>query len=58
MPIWLRKYTFESIREFYEKEKEAYEEAQRESKGIQVAKPNISNSAGNTPNYSTKISKK
>jgi len=27
MPIWLRRYTFRQIREFYEKEKEEYEKA-------------------------------
>jgi len=28
MPIWLRRYTFHEIKEFYEKEKEEYEKAQ------------------------------
>jgi hypothetical protein len=27
MPIWLRRYTFRQIREFYEKEKEEFEKA-------------------------------
>lgn len=26
MPLWLRKFTFNKIKEFYDKEKEAYEE--------------------------------
>ena len=28
MPVWLRRYTFHEIHEFYEKEKEEYEKAQ------------------------------
>lgn len=39
MPIWLRKYTYKSIEEFYQKEKEAQEEAMDKVKGVQKAEP-------------------
>ena len=32
MPIWLRKYTFKEISDFYEKEKKEYEKAQGKGK--------------------------
>ena len=61
MPIWLRRYTASSIRDFYEKQKEAEEEAQKKARGIesatpqntQIARPNIK-----SPTYSTKASTK
>ena len=39
MPIWLRRFTFNSIREFYEKEAEAQEEAMNKNAGIEKATP-------------------
>jgi hypothetical protein len=39
MPVWLRKYTFKSIQEFYEKQAEAQEEAMNAAKGVQKASP-------------------
>lgn len=39
MPIWLRRFTFSSIREFYEKEAEAQEEAINNATGVQKATP-------------------
>jgi hypothetical protein len=61
MPIWLRRYTASSIREFYEKQREAEESAQQEARGIenatpqntQITRPNIK-----SPTYSTKASTK
>ena len=37
MPIWLRRFTFKSIQEFYEKEREAQEEMQNKVTGVQKA---------------------
>jgi hypothetical protein len=37
MPIWLRRFTFKSIQEFYEKEREAQEEMQNKVAGVQKA---------------------
>lgn len=37
MPIWLRRFTFKSIQEFYEKEHEAQEEMQNKIAGVQKA---------------------
>jgi hypothetical protein len=37
MPIWLRRFTFKSIQEFYENEKEAQEEMQNKVAGVQKA---------------------
>ena len=39
MPIWLRRFTFKSIQEFYEKEREAQEEMQNKINGVQQATP-------------------
>ena len=33
MPIWLRNFTFKSIQEFYEKEKEEYDKSSKSSSG-------------------------
>ena len=58
MPIWLRRFTFEKIKEYYEKKREAEEEAANKAKGVQkaeassVARPNIS------PTYTTKVPQK
>jgi len=37
MPIWLRRFTFKLIQEFYENEKEAQEEMQNKAAGVQKA---------------------
>jgi hypothetical protein len=37
MPIWLRRFTFKTIQEFYEKEREAQEEMQNKITGVQKA---------------------
>ena len=58
MPIWLRRYTNSTIREFYEKEKEEYDKAAGKSKTITnnspIARPPI---PSNNPTYSTKALK-
>lgn len=53
MPIWLRKYTYQSIVTAYEKEKEAQEEAN----GTQKADTVIKGPAIKQPTYSTKARK-
>jgi hypothetical protein len=48
MPIWLRKYTFMKLKEYYDKQNE---EVKTQSKTKELAKPDI------RPSYSTKASK-
>jgi hypothetical protein len=53
MPIWLRKFTFEKIKEFYEKEKEEYEKNQKPNQNkSDISRPAIK------PDYSFKAPKK
>ena len=54
MPIWLRKFTFQEIKDFYDKKNEAEEKAMKKARGLQKAKihkPDIN------PSYKTKTSK-
>ena len=51
MPIWLRRYTFNEIREFYEQESNQYKESSKTSTK-KVTGPDID------PTYSSKASKK
>ena len=54
MPIWLRRFTFKKIQDFYEKRNEAEEHAMEKAQGIQKAKidrPDIK------PSYTVKASK-
>ena len=58
MPIWLRKFTYNNIKEFYEKEKEEYDKATNKSKTV-TANSKIDRPAlPNKPTYSTKAVKK
>jgi hypothetical protein len=58
MPIWLRRFTFETLREHYEKQQEAVEKQQKmlknNSKG-EISRPNV---APKQPTYTTKAPKK
>ena len=48
MPIWLRNFTFQKMQEFYEKEKEEYDKANKKSqtlKGGKIKKPSYSTKA-------------
>ena len=54
MPIWLRKFTFQELKDHFDKRNEAQEKAMKKAKGLQKAKiqrPDIK------PNYNTKTSK-
>ena len=54
MPIWLSKFTFHKIKEYYDKEAEEAEKAQGKNKqSADIARPNVA-----TPTYSTKAAKK
>ena len=53
MPIWLRRFTFQKISEFYEKEKEEHEKAQGKSTANEFAK----GPAIKQPSYSSKARK-
>jgi hypothetical protein len=58
MPVWLRRFTFEKIKEFYEKEREEAEKQQNtlKNKGKgDISRPNI---APKQPTYTTKAPKK
>ena len=52
MPIWLRKFTFTKIKEFYDEERKSYEK-QNKQISKQMKKPFKSN-----PTYTTKASNK
>ena len=53
MPIWLRKFTFNKIKEFYAAQEQAREKVRSSTpKKPQIARPNIK------PSYSTKASSK
>jgi len=54
MPIWLRRFTFNKIKDFYDKRNEEEEKAMKKAKGMQQAKihrPDIK------PDYTAKTSK-
>lgn len=56
MPIWLRLFTFNKMKEHYDKQKEEQEKAQNQLKNKQskeIAKPNITQ-----PTYKVKAPKK
>jgi len=62
MPVWLRRFTFEKIKEFYEKEREAMDKQQNVLTNDSVKdinRPNITPSSNNKqPTYVTKAPKK
>jgi hypothetical protein len=62
MPVWLRRFTFEKIKEFYEKEREAMDKQQNvltNDNVKDVNRPNITPSSNNKqPTYVTKAPKK
>lgn len=61
MPIWLRRFTLQSIKEFYDKEKEAHEEMMNKAKGTEKltsSNQNIVSPPKVKPTYTTKASTK
>ena len=59
MPIWLRKFTFETLKEHYEKQSEEANKQQNMLKNTNnkdVARPNIA--PGKQPTYTAKAPKK
>lgn len=62
MPIWLRRFTFEKIKEFYEKEREEAEKQQnilKNKSGKELTRPNIAPSSNaSKPTYIAKAPKK
>lgn len=62
MPIWLRKFTFGTIKEFYDKEQEEYNKAtgngQIMKNADQLAKVAKNEKALQNPTYVSKVSKK
>jgi len=61
MPIWLRRFTFEKIKEFYDKERERVEKQNnllKNNSGNEVNRPNIaSKSPTKKPTYTVKAPK-
>ena len=58
MPIWLRRFTFEKIKEFYDKEREETEKQQnlmKNKSGKEISRPNV---APKQPTYVAKAPKK
>jgi len=55
MPIWLRRWTFQKLQEYYEKKNEAEENAYNKSTNRQKTKVNRPNIK---PSYRTKASNK
>lgn len=62
MPIWLRRFTFNTINEYYEKEEEAYKEASNRGKTVTankpLAKPNVPDLSKIKPTYTSKMPRK
>ena len=62
MPIWLRKFTYRTMSDFYEKQQEAADEANNKGKLVTankpLAKPGIPDQAKTIPTYTSKVSKK
>jgi hypothetical protein len=58
MPIWLRRFTFEKIKEFYDKEREETEKQQnlmKNKSSKEISRPNV---APKQPTYVAKAPKK
>jgi hypothetical protein len=58
MPIWLRRFTFETLKEHYEKQKEEMDKQNnmlKNTTGKELSRPNI---APTKPTYTSKAPKK
>ena len=62
MPIWLRRFTYNTINEHYQKEEEAYKKATNKGETVTankpLAKPNVPDLTKIKPTYTSKVSKK
>lgn len=62
MPIWLRRFTFNSLNEFYLAEQEEYKKATNKGKIITantpVSKPDVPDLSKIKPTYTSKVTKK
>lgn len=58
MPIWLRNFTYEKIKEYYDKQNEEAEKQQKKLTGVQEAVPENSSKMVKVPSYVTKVAKK
>jgi hypothetical protein len=58
MPIWLRRFTFETLREYFEKQKEETENQQKLLKNKPSKNISQLNVASKSPTYITKAPKK
>jgi hypothetical protein len=62
MPVWLRKFTFEKLKEHYEKQQEAINKQQNTLKNVsnkELSKPDIApKPTTTTPTYTAKVPKK
>ena len=59
MPIWLRRFTFETLKEYYEKQKEEAEKQQnllKNNSNKEISRPNIA--PAKSPTYIAKAPKK
>jgi len=59
MPIWLRKFTFETLKEYFEKQKEETEKQQnllKNKSSKEISRPNVTPSK--QPTYIAKAPKK
>lgn len=58
MPIWLRKFTYNSIKEFYDNEKDEYDKAMNKSKTVTANTKLDKLALPKKPTYNTKAVKK
>ena len=62
MPIWLRKFTFNTLDAFYKKEEEEYNKANNKGKMVTantpISKPNVPDLSKIAPTYTSKVSRK
>lgn len=59
MPIWLRRFTFKQLDDYYKKEQDEYKKARGESQVVTAAKPLAKpNIPVKDPTYTSKVSRK
>ena len=58
MPIWLRNFTYEKIKEYYDKQNRELEQQQKKISGVQEATAENSGKMVQVPSYITKVAKK